>query len=311
MVNDNRGIWIALLATAFFASDSIFSKLLLEELDPLTLAAASQLISIVAIFMMWGVLPELRKLVHLTGKQHLALVAVGILAAVIGPLCFLTGLQQTTAANAIVLSRLTAVFGNILAVWWLGELMSRRQWAGVGVMFLGIGIFVNPFEGGGIQASQGDVYLIAAAMSLGLATTIFKKYLSTTSPELAVLMRNIIGTAVLFALPFIIGTGPAALAELSGSTWRLLLVFALVAIVSAQFLWYKALEMIPSSSVSSISIVAPIFGLTMAATILGETFTLLHFLGGGVTLAGFALLVIKKPLPFPHNLNWHPRFWYH
>lgn len=311
MVNDNRGILVALVATAFFASDSIFSKLLLEKLDPLTLAATSQLISIVAIFMMWGVLPELRKLVHLTGKQHLALVAVGILASVIGPLCFLAGLQQTTAANAIVLSRLTAVFGNILAVWWLGELMTRRQWTGVGVMFLGIGIFVNPLQGGSIQTSQGDLYLIAAAMSLGLATTIFKKYLSTTSPELAVLMRNIVGTAVLFALPFVIGTGPAALTALSGSSWMLLLAFALIAIVAAQFLWYKALEMIPSSSVSSISIVAPVFGLAMAATILGETFTSLHVVGGIVTLVGFALLVIKKSLPFPQHLSWHPRLWYH
>ena len=302
-----QGILAAILGASAFATASIFSKLLLNYFTPVTLAALSQVISIVTLLLIFGFVPELRKLRHLNRRQVLALLAIGALAAVIAPLSLLRGLQSTTATNAILIGKLDPLLTDLIAVLWLKETLQRRQVTGIGIMLIGMYVVIT---GGTLQLLQfnpGDLYIVVFSLAVALATNIFKKFLSDLSPDLAVLARNLVGATFLVSLPFLRGDGHV-LAPWEPHIWLTLIAFAVVTIIVAQYFWYRALELVSAATVSSLSLISPLVGIILAVIILGESLTPAHFVGGSITLSGLFLLISHHTPHLPVRLRmlaWH------
>jgi drug/metabolite transporter (DMT)-like permease len=308
MTARTQGILAAVLGASAFATASIFSKMLLQYFSPVTLAALSQVISIITLLLIFGFVPELRKLRHLNRRQLSALLAIGALAAVVAPLCLLRGLQTTTATNAILIGKLDPLLVDVIAVLWLKETLTRRQVSGIAVMLVGMYIIITNGTLQWLRFNPGDLYIVGFALAVAFATNIFKKYLSDLSPDLAVLARNMVGASVLLLLPFMAGE-EHTLAPWRPHIWLTLVAFAIVTIIVAQYFWYRALELVSAATVSSLSLISPLVGIILAVIILGESLTPAHFVGGSITLGGLFLLISKHTPHLPVRLRM--RAWHH
>ena len=291
----------ALSAIIFFSTYIIFSKILIEHLPAHTLAALSQALSVIALLFAFGVIPEFKKIYRLPTKSLIILLIMSLLATVVGPLLFLKGLQNTTATNSVLISCLESVFTGIISALWLKEKITRQQFIGTLIMFGGLHLIITKGMSEQIQFNGGDFFIILATISWAMATNIFKKFFHKISPELVVIFRNTVGALVLFfILPYIFNfqhdfsplTKPEVIIPL--------ILLSVLTIVIAQSLWYKALELIPATRISTISLLSPIFGVTFAVLVLGEKLAAYHFYGGALIIFGLILTVVHHQ-KHPHH----------
>ncbi|MGN0975039.1 MAG: EamA family transporter, partial [Gemmiger sp.] len=134
--NRRLGIALAILAASLYALNSPFSKLLLDYL-PSTLMAG---------FLYLGAglgMAGLGALQALTGRKRkeeplsraeLPYTIAMIILDIAAPICLLTGLSMTTAANASLLNNFEIVATSLIALLVFHEQISPRLWLGIGAI---------------------------------------------------------------------------------------------------------------------------------------------------------------------------------
>jgi len=276
-----------ILSIFLFSTYTIFGKLLLDNFSSETLTAVSQGFAALAVLLFFGFMPELKKLKKLSLKGKFALLAIAIFSALILPVLFLKGLALTTATNAIILKCLGPVFASAIAVLWLKEDITPRQIGGAALMLFGVLFIVTKVFTAGFSLNLGDLLVLGSTLSGAISTNIFKKYLHKIDPELVVLFRNIIGALVLaFVFPFLFDVVHDTTALFDGKIFILLASFSLIAIATPQLLWYKSLEVLPTSLISSLGLLNPVFGVILAVLILDEAVSWFHYVGGCIVFLG-------------------------
>lgn len=312
MSNYSKGVIAAVFSMIFLSTYSVFGKILLQSLTPETLAAVSQGLSVLTIFIFFGFFPEIRDIIRLPQLDKIWLLVVSILSAVIAPLLLLQGLLSTSATNSVIIGRLEPVFAGLISFIWLKEKATIHQIIGALVMFVGVMYIITKGFGVSFDYNQGDLFIIGSALSWAFATNIFKKKLHHIVPELVVLFRNIIGTIILFFLiPFMFNVQHDMAPLLESKTAFTIIFFSLFTIILAQFLWYSALELIPASLASSIGLLSPFFGVLFAIVILREDILPYHYIGGILVMIGLVFTVYHHQQHPKHQLIEKVKHWTH
>ena len=133
-----RGVACAILAAAFYALNSPLSKLLLGDVAPTMMAAFLYLGAGLGM----AALQWLRsRSGHAGCEQRLTRrelpFTVGMVALdIAAPIALMVGLSRTTAANASLLNNFEIVATSLIALVCFGEAISRRLWAGIGLVTL-------------------------------------------------------------------------------------------------------------------------------------------------------------------------------
>jgi drug/metabolite transporter (DMT)-like permease len=145
-----------------------------------------------------GRLPALRTL----GRDSWRLLGVATAFLAVNYACFLIGLDHTSAVNSQVLIQLAPLLLTLGAIWVFGERFTRTQWAGFGVLLLGVGVFVRA-QLGPSALRLGDYYF-GSGMTLLAAVTwaiygLAQKQLLHWLPAQAIMLCIYAGCAVLFA----------------------------------------------------------------------------------------------------------------
>jgi drug/metabolite transporter (DMT)-like permease len=302
--NSIFGMIIGMGSIFFFSTYTVFGKLLLDNLTPETLIALTSTLSAGLILFFYGFLPEIRELHKLPKKTFFLLIIISLLSAVIAPLLYLKGLQETLATNAIIVSKIEPVIVAIISIFWLQEKFSQYQTIGSILMFIGVFyVATQGFSLGFSLENKGDLFIIAAALAGASSTAIFKKYLHHIKPEIVVLMRNGVGgICMLIILPIVLDFSHSTEHILDQKIIILLFSFALFTIIAAQILWYKALDMINASTLSTFSMMGPVFGITMAIFLLHEGILSYHIIGFLTVVIGLCItLHHEKKNPHPHH----------
>lgn len=171
------------------------------------------------------------------------------------------------------------------------------QIAGAAIAFAGIGVFIA-------ERTQSAAPLIpflmvvGAAFTWGCANMVIKR--AGKVDTLAFLVwSSLFSPLPLLALSLWV-EGPAAI-QASLSPPRLDSVLALAFIVGPSTLfafaaWNALLARYPTSVVAPFALLVPVFGLLSGALLLGEPFTALAMLGGGVVFAGLLVNVFGDRL---------------
>ncbi len=306
------GIVAALLSTIFISSYSTFTKILLNEFSTYSLAAIAQIFSVITLLFFFGAINEYKKLQELTYKEMVAMVMVGILSAVIQPLFLFKGLLHTSAINGVLISRTQMVIVGIISAFWLREKVGPRQIVGTIIMFGGAYFIATKGLTSKIVIGSGDTLLFAAAFFGALSTNVFKRYLSHISPQLIVLMRNTLGMILnLTIVPFIFGFQHNFQSVFDKKTLTILIIFTLIIIVGAQYLWYKSVEIIPANRASTIGMSSPLFGILFAMSILGEKLTYYHIFGGILIVLGLIASTLHQQRHAQHPVHLKVKHWIH
>lgn len=237
-----------------------------------------------------GVYTPLRR-----GDLRLALVA----AAGIGwnYLCYLRGLEDTTASAGNLVVQFEVVALVILGRLWLKEYIGGARMVGMLVTFAGVGLVV--WSGEDLSALVRSRYffgnaLIFAAAPLWAVYAVCQKLLAGRGVPVSSSLACVFGMAAVLTLPaMLLGferRGPVT-PEVAVS----LAVLIVVSTAGSYTLMAKGLEYLEASTAGMITCLLPVFTIIAARIFLDEIVT--AFVGVGAFLVVLGLLVIARAEP--------------
>lgn len=182
-----------------------------------------------------------------------------------------------------------AVFTAVLAAVVLRERPGRVRVFGMGVALAGIA--VAAVDGGAGGPVLGFTLVVAAAACWGVSNVLTRK---ASPPDALNFMVWVCTVPVLplFALSLVFEGPERDLAALRGLDWSGVGVIGYVAWVSTVFgfgAWGYLLRRYPASSVAPFSLLVPVFGMSSAALVLGESVSGLRWLAAVLLVGGVAL----------------------
>lgn len=279
-------VLLALVAAALFGAATPASKLLLGETPPFLLAGLLYLGAALATApraLRRGLPSRLRAL----GGRNLAYVGISILCGgILGPVLLLFGLSLAKSASVSLWLNLELVMTALLGHFLFRDRMTPRSaLAALGILLASA---LLSFEGGS-AGLRGGLLVAGACLAWG-----FDNHVTALNdglgPEESTFVKGLAAGAVNLAIGLALGgggtAGPGALvAALAIGAASYGASIALY-IAAAQGLGASRAQLFFSSS--------PVFGIALAALLLGETFTTAQVLAFAVMLLSYAWLLSER-----------------
>ena len=285
------GIFLAILAAAFYAVNSPLSKILLDYM-PSTLMAGFLYIGA---GMGMGAIALIRKLkktenaeMKLTKKELPYAVAM-ILLDIAAPICLLLGLKSTSAANASLLNNFEIVATAIIALAVFKEKISMRLW--FGILFVTLSCALLSFEDiAGLQFSFGSLFILVACICWGFENNCTRK-ISSKDPLQIVLLKGIFSGLGSIVIGLMIGERITAL-------WSVFAVLGVgfVAYGLSIFFYVYAQRILGAARTSAYYAVAPFIGTLLSLAIFREIPHYTYFIALGLMAVGAWLSSQDRPL---------------
>jgi drug/metabolite transporter (DMT)-like permease len=232
--------------------------------------------------------------VRVERKDMGRMILLGLVGHTLYQLCFILGLEQTTAsATALIFGSTPIVIGLMSRV--AGhEKIALGSAAGALLAFTGVylighgGAQAGPDDGVAGSVVVGNALVMAAVVWWSLYTVLSKRLLERYSPLRVTAVSLSIGT--LFMIP-------AAIPDLAAQRWDAVsartwigLVYSLVfALVVSYVIWYRSVKEVGSLRTAVYSNMVPVFGALSGFFLLGERVTAGLGIGGACILGGIVL----------------------
>ncbi len=279
------GLFAGLIAAAIWGGMYVVSKVVLEVVPPFSLLTTRLILGALTL------LPfVIRKPgINFTRKQWGQVLGVGFIGYGISLAFQFIGTKLSTAANGALVTSATPAFVLLFAALILGERVTRRRLAALGVATLGVILVINPRNAYlSPELFWGNLSLVAAALTWALYSVLIRK----VTRGLAVLPVSLV--CFLGGLPLII---PAAGIELKISgmvaitPWVILgiLYLGVISTGLAMFLWNTAFARLEAGVASLTFFAQPVVGVGLGALLLGEQLTGMFLLGGALIGIGLIL----------------------
>lgn len=187
VVSDKKWGYVSVLAaTVLYGIWNTFSKILLQDLDPLALSALVYCIAGIFLFIvrfsgfnnrLMGMLDSKSEAeTHMSMKDYLVLIITSLAGSVIAPVVYLTGLNQITAVSASLLLNAEVLFIIIIGILVLNERFQKKE--GIGLILLLVGTVFLATNGNlqefSVSENLGTLLVIIAAFFWSIDTTMSK-----------------------------------------------------------------------------------------------------------------------------------------
>lgn len=197
-------------------------------------------------------------------------------------LLFHLGAAGATAATASLIINLSPVIGVVAAAIWLRDHLSRRQWTGVALAFVG-SIPVSLADGGGLRLSSSVLWLLAAAVAAGIFVVAGKPIVDRMGAMSATAWGWWLSVPV--AAPFV-GRFTNQLRDARPVAVWSLVYLGIGSSFLAYIAWSVGLSRARASTASAWLFSVPVIAVFGAWALLGERPGAMTLLGGGVALVG-------------------------
>ena len=229
--------------------------------------------------------------------------AVAVLVGVVLAVHFGTWIESlfhTSVASSVIIVSLEAILAAIGAAWFFGERLPRRDWALIGVAFIGVSLIaLADADGAALQAAPRALYGDGLAFIGAIAAAIYLvagRRLRQRVP-LLVYVTIVYGvcSVVLFAAAL---WRHDPLAGFAPRTWLLFLLMAIVPTIGGHTGFNWCLRYLPAATVSTAILGEPIIAALLAAALFHEIPPPLALLGGILALVGI-VGVVRDRTPRP------------
>jgi drug/metabolite transporter (DMT)-like permease len=284
------GAAMALGAALLFGASAPFSKMLLRDIGPLTLAA------LVYIGAGLGLLPFLpRWRGRAAGARGVAetalkasdlplLLAAILCGSILGPAFMMLGLQRLPAVTGSLLLNLEPPLTILIAVLWFREHLGWRQ-AGAAALIL-LGEVIVGYRPGELRAEWAGVLAVALASFSWAIDTNLNQRLSLRDPVALGALKGLIGGVLVLLIARAAGEGlPGARA----AVWALLL--GAVSYGASIVLFFRALRELGAARVAAYFATAPFVGALASVPVLGERLGGADLLAMAIMAAGLGMLL--------------------
>ncbi|HEX8289223.1 MAG TPA: EamA family transporter [Pyrinomonadaceae bacterium] len=285
-------IFVWLILCLIWGTTWIFIKIGLEDLPPVTFAAARFILAvlILAVVIVFQRLPLPK-----TVNEWKLMALTGILQFSVNYSLVFWSEQYISSGLAAVLQAMITVFGLVLAWIFLpAERITRLKIFAVIIGIVGVSvIFIEQLQVNSLMAFAGCVAIVIGAYAAAQASILVKAKGGGHHPGSMVFAQMICGIPLLVLYALVHEGNPLNFHW----TWRAVicvLYLTILGTIAAFWLYYWLLSKIESTKAMMISLVTPLIAVIIGAVFLGETIPPQTFFGGILILASIGLIVFRK-----------------
>ncbi len=234
---------------------------------------------------------------RISGRDWLLIALFGVIGHFVYQLCFLFGLDRTTAANSSLILGCSPVVVALLSAALGHERVQGLHWIGAALSVAGIYAVVGHGAHLGGPTFVGDLLTIGGLFCWGIYTVGAHGLLQRHSPLEVTGYSMAIGT-----VPYVLlGVGELRSLDWSAvhaDAWAALVFSGVFALFVAYLIWYVAVQRIGNIRTAMYSNVTPIAALVFAVVWLGEHLRGTVIAGAVAILIGMALTrLVRTPAP--------------
>lgn len=272
----------AFVAVAFWASAFPSVRYCLRVLSPESILLYRFLVAS-AILTVYAVIMKIK----LPQKGDILIFALaGFLGVFLYMLLFNIGINFVPSGVGGFIIASAPVFTLILSVIFLKERVNMYCWIGVFVSFAGL-LIIAANQGHGLKLNVGVALLVAAALCTSFFNVLQRKILKKYSPMQVTTYEILFATVfMLIFLPNLIGELPKVPLKVN----LVMLYLGSIPAVVSYLLWNFALSLAKKTiHVTAFLYLSPFISALLGFLWLGETFSMLSFVGGIIIISGMVV----------------------
>lgn len=295
-----RTAWFFLLlalASLMWSAQGTAVKVLDRNLGPIAITFVPFYITT---FLFVPLLLKLRRenpgAASLSARDWVQFAIAGVGGQVLAQLGMTWGISKSLASNGAILNLLIPVFSAVLASFMLRERITLLRVAALTVGLIGVVLMsISDWK----QASFGEMrFLVGNLLILCgcLGSSFYNVYckgLMRRFAEVEILIFSYI-TASLASLPLLIWAEPFSFRSFQRFDWQSWAAFAFLALFmygASMLLFFRALQHLDVTTASASLYLVPVFGVLLAAVLLGERLSRLAIVGSAIVLAATVLIM--------------------
>lgn len=227
------------------------------------------------------------------GRMQQLLVA-SVLSGGLQYAVLLVGIREATDVGSVAIAQQLGVpFTTLLSILFLNEVVHWRRGLGIGLAFAGVAVIA--FEPS-VFAERTGLALVVASALIGSVGLVAVKRLGTRLKPLELqAWFAVSGLPVLWLLTAWLETGQReAVATATLRDWGTVLFTALVSSLIAHTGYYWLIRRHPVTSLSPLTTLSPVFGVTFGVLLLNDALTARILVGGVLTLVGVTIISMRE-----------------
>jgi drug/metabolite transporter (DMT)-like permease len=284
---------VALFYILLWSSAFIATKVVVSNGPPLTVLAARFLLA----SMLLALLARARRLRWPEGVPAWGRLALfGVLNSALYLGFTYEAQRYLSAGMGSIISATNPLVLTLLATRFLGERLTPAKFIGLCLGFTGVlFVMVTRVGTGRADSVEGVALALCGVVCLSCATMLYKRWPLRQHP-LVVNTVQLGAAGLVLVIPALLSENVRAI-RLDRPLLQAGVYLVLVISIGASLLWFWLLERGEASAVSAYYFLTPVFGLALAAILLGEPFGVREAAGLLATAVGIGL--INRP-PGPH-----------
>ncbi len=298
MTATSRGTAFALLAlaTLFWAGNWVLGRALRDTFEPNALNFWRWLIAVIVLAPF--ALPRLRGTWPAIRRSAGLLFVLALLGVALFQSLVYTGLQSTTAVNAVLLNSSMPAF-MLLCSWAIErERCTARQVAGMLVSLAGILVILARGDAANLarlEFHSGDAVILLAMPVWGVYSVLLRRRPPELDGIAFLFVISVIGLALLVPA-FAIEAHYAPPRWPGAEGIAAALYVGLAASVGSFICWNRGVAVVGANAAGFMVHLLPAFGTLLAIVFLGESFQAFHAAGIATILAGVFVATRRSPL---------------
>lgn len=263
------------------------AKVPLASVDPLVLSAIVYTVSGLAL------IPFARASFRMeTKKDYLHLLVISLLGAVAAPALLLYGLQLTDASDASILTNGEVIFTIILSAVFFGEKPKGRVGL-FAVILVIVGLFIattdlNTSETP-LELNAGNLLILASMFLWAVDNNLSRKLTTRVHPAKIAMAKSLIGGLTLLGITLALGKF-GSFVTIEPELWVIIVLMSISGFGGALLLFLQGIKRIGTIKTMSVFSMTPIFGIAIAAAVLGESITVFQGLATAIIIGGILML---------------------
>ncbi len=213
-----------------------------------------------------------------------------------------TGLKYVDSGVAAILNQLSVPFSSILAAIFFKDRIGWRRALGMALAFAGIAVLVGEPKR---PTDLFGAFLMMAASLAWAISLIQTKFLKDVDPLSLVAWMSLMAAPLLVIMSFLLEENSFQAALAAGwAGWGPIVFMAIFVSIVSHSPWYGLFQRHPINVTAPFALLTPVFGVMFGVLILAEQFTWFMFAGSLITLAGVAIITIRRPaqaMPSPER----------
>lgn len=304
MRNKNFGPWFVTFAAMLWAMDAPFRKFLTGELSSTTIVLMEHILIAICVLPLF--LPRLGELKTLSGKEWLSVLFIGFGGSALATVLFTQSFHYLNPTVAILLQKLQPLIAILLAVWILGERLSKNFWLWTAVAIFSAYVVTFPdFKPVGWTWNSnmlGVVLALGAAFFWGGSTVFGRFVLNKVSFQLMTSLRFLSALLFLFLMNIYYGTLNQVQAATS-KDWFFVFMTAIVAGFVSLLIYYYGLRSTKASVATLCELAFPVAAVVVNWIFLGATLVPMQIVGGLILLLAITKLTLVNTEVHEGNLE--------